>query len=369
MSASSDPWIKLELPISFAGLMPTPTGYISKHDQKEYWIITPHYVNSRTVRQYDLENDKYLDFVAYPNGFRPNCHGSSFDPQTNELYLYSGYSRHFAILNIETKEWDVKWIKDDSLVDSELNRATYNVPAISKVSSAFLPPPINEIHLFGFNNDCNISQHLKYDKQKQKFIVLHTFAVKVTRPKMLWIQKQNKLMLFGGEELYSNTIYFCEIDTNTTVYEWKEFELKLPLDRGNNFEVTVAFESIVIAVYYQRVGWDHYGRGGNRKRKNIDGEIWCLDLIHNEWIKSDVGGPSVKISHLVQTSNRYLHCIRFAKDNKHWKIKLSEIIPDILSERYSQRYLVVIKTFCRRTRDDIPGDIIKLILKYYPVFI
>eukprot|EP01084_Bolivina_argentea_P183887 317258_1 len=359
-------WISLSQPPGFPGLLPTPTYYRSTQDNKEYFIITPHYANSSWVYQYNMTSDTFVKWMKYPSLFEPNCHGSALDIPTRKLYLYCGYSQHFGILDIEKKQWDIKWNKDCKL--TKQNQANFNIPAISKVSSCYLPLPIDEIHLFGQNNDCGETQHLKYDKTAQKFIALKnmlTIDVTIQRPKMVWVKHQNMLMVFGGynDKIdYLDTIYVCNIDENTTEYEWKIFEKKLPSHNKNKFEVIVAFETIIIVVYF-----------GKGMKKNDRDEIWCLDLLSNTWIKSEVKSPCSKASHLVQTPYNYLHCIRFTLSAEHYKIKLCELIPSEFYKMYSKRYLILISGYCKQHSiqydNDIPDDIVKLLLKYYPMFV
>ena len=330
--------------------------------------------------RYDVQNDTYSEFVEYPKGFNPNCHGTAYIPHLEKLYFFCGYNRHFGILDLKSMEWDIKSTINSALTapsnishDDEVQctksknpQNDLNVPSITKVSSAYLPAPIDEVHLFGFNSDCNTAQHLKWDESLHRFVVLAECG-HLVRPKMVWISAHNMLMVMGGEDAV-DTIYCCPIDYKLERYQWREYEATLPMAPSEYMELLVVFGSILV-VFCPNIGPAFSEIEPLSERASI----WCLDLQTKQWMKSAVNPPDDGHFHVMVGSDNCMHCIRFTADPKHYKISLMEIIPQQIRVRYLEKFLSVIRAYCHWTERTygtatIPKEIVNLILKTYPIF-
>merc|ERR1711920_964174 len=58
------------------------------------------------VLQYDVLNDQWSHFADYPNNFSPDLHGNCIDINLKKLYIFD--RTQFGILDLETKEWDIR---------------------------------------------------------------------------------------------------------------------------------------------------------------------------------------------------------------------------------------------------------------------
>eukprot|EP01084_Bolivina_argentea_P132673 234132_1 len=126
-------YIELELPPSLAFGYPPPLFYYDKYHNKQYIIISPIHSDSH-IYAFDISNNKFIKYCDYPLNINPMWHAAVIDNKNHKLYIISGTSCVFAILNLITKQW--KYLD------------TQDVPLMALCQGIYIKS-LDEIHVFG----------------------------------------------------------------------------------------------------------------------------------------------------------------------------------------------------------------------------
>ena len=332
-----------------ANTFPRPLYHYDPLNGKQYIFI----VGSSCIFIYKMKQDKFEIFSKMPESFSPDFHGATI--ANNDIYIYGGWSKVLAKINIKNKIWTILKHNKTSY-DNNHNNIKYNIPAIAFPES-FYDEINNDIHMFGMIE--NYASHYKLNIDNHKFTNLINDNINnnnvewIKESKMVYIPKWKRLMLFGGiDSLNGNCdnqkIFYCNIgktiynqndNQNQKNYQWHIFKNTLP-HKSNTFDLCVCYDHIVIISYYLS-----------------NDEIWCLDLLCNQWIKSDIKYPNIYSSGNIIKCNEQIHFFR--NNSFHFKIPAIKLCPFILVvSGYLTRIENTFKIF-------IPLDISILIHKYW----
>eukprot|EP01083_Nonionella_stella_P081233 223639_1 len=333
---------------------------------------------------YDYINDKHN--VNYDASF-PDIvsHQVVFNPDDNILYSFrSPYHKMFEY-NVATK----KIIIDVTFPSETKQNYHYNKKYTEGMSNlyyhpmygitCYVPYPFNVLHLIW--SDHHRSYHMKYDPKTHQLCKLTSINLDWNRPfsesKMIYIESQRKLLLFGGIKGYyghtaahpkcSNKIYFTYInDKHQTKYEWYRSKVDLPHKHvaPMYYHVISAFDGLVFVFYFCT---------------EQDKGIWCLNSFTEKWYRvKSLPFPFYTDNRLfdpqfvVKTNTNFIHFMKSNYYKKyHYKIKLNDIINDEVIAEYNRCLICLLGGFMRENTNidhnnmHIAIDLIRIVLYFY----
>ena len=128
-----------------------PILYHSPKDNKDYLLFIPSVGDSRIMYKYDIKDDKFIDWIKYPNEI-DIINGAMVDSFENCLYLI--VRNHFAKINLNNDKFEFIKYGLDILFRSTL------ADSICFVDNKI----IHQIHLY------DDGYHIKIDSKQQKLI-------------------------------------------------------------------------------------------------------------------------------------------------------------------------------------------------------
>eukprot|EP01083_Nonionella_stella_P004114 11849_1 len=320
INAYYDPWIKLQDPPTLAVRHPPMVYYYSNTQNKEYIISSPGNTDSTQCFTYDFTNDSWIILTEYPQGVNAMCHTSTLDQSTGSLYISHGFRYPFAIFDINKQKWNV--ISENQSTASLINLAyTYDVV------SCVVTKHDHELH-FLIQKDLN-NHHVRYDKDTGIFVSASQTSIdnncRMTCVSLVYVPGKDMLLSLGGYVGSDNTdqIWYAVRPQEKDRYEWKAFEVKLPIPSSDL--CCVALFDFVLMVHY---------------RKASEGQLYFMDLgadkyewITTKWLQKGTYKSAKSI--IVDRAN-YAHFIHDNKEKRvHSKIHLSRLIPSKLYTKYS----------------------------------
>eukprot|EP01084_Bolivina_argentea_P293052 503972_1 len=206
----SSPFTKCyQLQISCCYYIPKPSY---DPTNKNCIVISTHYFESRTtggIYRYNIvTNDSEIICNYKSNTFYPVYHSQFINPSNNTLILFGGINNTFEQFDLNTNKMIIKQTNHKNMLSERDDNS----------QCAFIPSPINEIHVL---NNC---QHFKFDIINKQTVEIKPDSElrlhNIFNSKLLYIKLYNKLFVFGGN--YNNKIF--EYNNN----KWNIKKLKMP---------------------------------------------------------------------------------------------------------------------------------------------
>eukprot|EP01084_Bolivina_argentea_P108561 194014_1 len=307
----------LEPPCKLTKSSPVCMYYYSKHDQKEYIVLTPSSEDTNKCYKYDILKNEWIHFCTYPDTIKAVCHSAAIDQETEILYIVYGHNSIFGIYDMVNNFWTVQSV------------ANCNGGAISNAPSIILPN--SDLHIVGQPNASTTNIHVRYDSIKKQFINTslngidnHSYLETDT---LTLVNNNNKhmMMILGGynDDGFTDKIWYTPYTASRqNDFIWHEFAISLP--SKSSPLCTVVFGSVII-IYY-----------------NIDNsspKMAILDCSNTQqqfkWISPILDEKLITddVTSIVATHSNYLHFINPYKEI-HYKVHLQKFIPKNIYRKY-----------------------------------
>ena len=130
--------------------------------------------------------------------------------KNDTLYIVGGWENVFNSFDLKKKEMNNNDI-------TKVNCGSYS-------TTAYIPSPVNEIHIMDYY------QHFKFKINNKNVIKVNNDKLneQIKYPKIIYIESQKQLFIFGGYMCDKIFYYNIAQNSNTINYEWKLHELKMP---------------------------------------------------------------------------------------------------------------------------------------------
>ena len=219
---------------------------------------------------------------------------------------------------------------------------------------------MQQIHIYQDNRFyCYIQENSNSESFDHKITAYEPYS-KLMEVEFVWMESINTLFAINCEK-----ILYCTINNHDqTCFEWKVYDIQLPLDIDDNLIIIGNAFQYIIFVY------------------SIQTEtIYCLDTLNHEIFTSHKTLPRAMGSSrsCVQTKNHNIHFINHMQQDqngKHYIMNLMDIIPIKMEQYYLKKvYNPLVFDYISRINKQkilsqtIPVDIIHLILNYIPIFL
>ena len=286
--------------------------YYSKNDKKQYIILTPSTEDYLPLQRYDTSTDKWEAFAEYPANITLKSHTMIIDNERDLLYVFGGYSPCFAVLNLNTNQWNVLQASNGSYTE------------VIRGKGVMLPN--GEIHVLDEQN----SDHIRYNKHNHKFASVSRHFIRNKCyftdgniqyiPNKQWLIQPGGYFDDGNTNGYTDQIWYTQYSPNKSNYVWKEFPLKLPYNV--TIYVAVAFGAVLIILC----------------SPGTEEGTWVLDLGDNNyiWVKSKLDNSKhPRYAELIVSDSNELYFVNGWSDSHvHFKIHLKDFLPDNIYNKY-----------------------------------
>jgi len=372
--------------------LPTPDGVscggetvmydMDERGREYFFVATDDEEEVIGIMRYDIAQQEWCKFVDYPAEFSPDLHGNCVHIAERKLYIFD--RKQFGVFDLRTKQWTMAMANEkmSAQLQRRQRQQTHSdtMSSISKIAneydpvmqqqqqqqvdvdgsmlecqglqSAYLPAPINEIHVFARTTIPPSTYHLLLDAER-KYVVLRGFdRDELMRGyKMCYNAAVRKLLVCGGQKqdeygeswIDADHVWLCDVVSARqmrTGYNWRRLRLRLPYG-GKTFAVVSVFGSIVVLIYL---------RDNERK------EIYCLDLLQKneqeyKFVKSTQTFPfegDCEYTDVVVTTQSNIHCMDFSNTVGHCVLNAAHIIPAEMKLKYKRRFETMAVGFCRR---------------------
>eukprot|EP01084_Bolivina_argentea_P077931 141408_1 len=187
-----------QLPFCFNSYIPKPS--LDSTNKNMIIISTSSTENGTTpgIYRYNLVSNKSQIIYKYSGTYRylPDRHGQFIDISNNTLILYGGKTNELKIFDLNANQM------------KQILITARRIYILSKCKdfpqNAFIPSPINEIHIL--SREYN---HCKFDIANKETVKIKTnweeLSLNVPSPKLLYIKLHKKLYVFGGH--YNDKIF------------------------------------------------------------------------------------------------------------------------------------------------------------------
>ena len=161
---------------------------------KDYFILASGGEDSLGVLAYDFDTDKWLTWCDYPENVNPECAIATIDHENDLLFLSHGLEPLLAILDLETKEWEVFMTVENDTYNPVRDKKMVKGQGRGRIL------PNGEFHVLVTSNMQN--QHLKYNMEEEKFELVSQLATEnncdLQSHAICYIVEKNYLLQLGS---------------------------------------------------------------------------------------------------------------------------------------------------------------------------
>eukprot|EP01084_Bolivina_argentea_P165282 287146_1 len=364
LSSSFKPYSKLSSGAEF------PTNCPPIYDSKSNSILSAGYhelTKHIVIIQYDIaKNDTKMlnqillnDNNMYPR--RP-IRAQTFDPQTRKFFIFIFSDKHelYIIVNIDTLEYDVKYIEKKEMV---LKEALYTHSLfISSTNKCYI---FDWDHHFEINDDGTVSEWIKNVTPNNDVRMYCDCDHKI-----IYVEKCKTLVKYYNCNCSNNSakglaIWYSDIEHKGEII-WNRYNSEINIDLSK-YRIDYAVPCNNFLFFSMGNGYDKV--------------ILALDLIADK-IFYDL--PAKQISYMSNISLRHNHAIKSDNNDIHeisfffgcqYKYSLYDIIPKEMRQFYLDKHRSLIRGFVKQTEKEcklthnVSYCLCELTLLYFPSFI